>query len=86
MQGQHALLLHGLGRHELGIGPGSGFADRCGVGRIVLLALLHERFDRFGGNQFYCVTEAGEHPRPVMRGATGLHHHRATFLFLEERD
>ena len=86
MQGQDALLLYGLGRDELSIGSGGGFADRCGIGRIVLLTLLHEGFDGFGCNQFHRVTEAGEYARPVMRSATGLHHHRAAFLFLEERD
>src|SRR6185437_9756865 len=31
-------------------------------------------------------TEAHQNARPVMRGTTSLHHHRATFLLLEECD
>jgi hypothetical protein len=50
MQGQDALLLHVLGRNELHVGPRGGHADRRGIGRIVLLSLLHEGFDGFGGN------------------------------------
>ena len=86
MQGQDALLLHVLGWHELHAGPRGGIADRRRIGRIVLLSLLHEGFDRFGGNQFHRVTEAGQQPRPVMGGATSLHHDRAALLFIEERD
>src|SRR3954453_23614072 len=43
-------------------------------------------FDRFGGNQLHRMTKASQNAGPVMRGATGLHHHRATFLLLEECD
>ena len=38
MQGQDALLLNGLGRDELSIGSGGRIADRCSIGRIILLA------------------------------------------------
>ena len=86
MQGQDALLPHVLGWHELYAGPGGGLTDRRGIGSIVLLALLHERFDRFGCDQLHCMAEAGEYARPVMGGATGLQHDCAALLFLEERD
>src|SRR6478609_11575943 len=49
------------------------------------LPYLDEGFDRCGGKQLHRVTKAGQNARPVMRGTTGLHHHRATFLLLEER-
>src|SRR5436305_204511 len=59
---------------------------RRGVGGIILLALLDEGFDRFGGKQLHRVTKAAEDTRPVMRGATGLHHHHTTLLLLKEGD
>jgi hypothetical protein len=86
MQGQDALLLDVLGWNEFHVGPRRGLADRRGIGRAVLLSLLHERFDRFGGNQFHRVTEAGEHTGPMVGSATSLRHDRSAFLFLEERD
>src|SRR4051794_6840335 len=86
MQDQDPLLLHALDRDKLDVRPRGRLADRRGVGGIVLLALLDEGFDRFGGNQLHRMTEAAENARPVMRGATGLHHHRATLLLLEEGD
>src|SRR6201994_2642974 len=86
MQRQDALLLYGLDRHELDVGPRSRLADRRSVGGIVLLALLDKGFHRFGGDQLHRVTKARQNARPVMCGATGLHHYYATFLLLEEGD
>jgi hypothetical protein len=66
MQGQDALLLNVLGWYELHVGPRGGFADRGGIGRVVLLSLLHEGFDRLGRDQLHVVSESGEHARPMM--------------------
>src|SRR5271156_4857642 len=86
MQGQNALLLHALGWDELDVGPRGGFTDRRGIGRVVLLSLLHERLDGFGCNQLHRMTKTSEYAGPVMGSATGLHHDRAGRLLLKKRD
>src|SRR4051795_4446819 len=48
------------------------------------LPFLTKGLTASGANQLHRMTKATENARPVMRGTTGLHHHRATFLLLEE--
>jgi hypothetical protein len=86
MQGQDALLLHALGRHELHVGPGRGFTDRSGICGIVLLSLLYKGLHRFGRDQLHAVPEAGQHAGPVVGGATSFHDDRTSRLLLKERD
>src|SRR5271168_1343029 len=79
-------LLYALDWHELHVRPGGGLADRLGVGGIVFLPLLHERFDRLGRDQLHRVSKASEDTGPMMSSATSLHDHGASFLLLKERD
>src|SRR5271163_3451462 len=55
MHSQYGLLLHGFYRHELYIWSASGLAEGCGIGRIVLLALLHKRLDRLRRDQLHIM-------------------------------
>jgi len=56
MPGQDTLLLQALGWHERHIWPGHGFAERSGVGGVVLLAPFDERPDRLGRDQLHAVS------------------------------
>src|SRR5947208_15706118 len=48
------------------------------------LPFLTKGLTASGAISFTVVTKAAQNARPVMRGTTGFHHHRATFPFLEE--
>lgn len=54
---QHGLLLNALDRHELHFRSSNHFADRLGVGRIVLVR-LHVRLDGLRRNQLDLVAQA----------------------------
>jgi len=86
VQRQRALLFQALHRHELHLRAARGLAQRRGVGRVVLAALLHERADGLGRDQLHRVAEAGQHTPPVVRGPARLQHHGARGLRLEEPD
>jgi hypothetical protein len=85
-QGQDALLLHAFGRHELDIWPRGRFADRGGIGSIVLLSLLNKGLHHLRRNQLHAVPKAGQHAGPVMGAAAGFHDHRTSRLLLKECD
>jgi hypothetical protein len=84
VQGQHALLLGRLDRHETHVGPGHRFADRLAIGHIVLVR-LDVGFDELLGHQLYRVTERLQLPRPVVCAATRFHAHQARWQIVEKR-
>lgn len=72
MQRQDRLLLDGLDRHEAHVRSRGGFADRLGVGRVVLVR-LHVRLDELRCNQPNRVSHALELTSPVVRAGLSLH-------------
>ena len=76
MQHQHALALGALDRHEPHGRPGDRFADRLGVGGVVLLTPnigLHVA----GRHQPNLVAQRRDLPRPVVCRSTGFHTNQA---------
>ena len=53
VQAQDDLLVFFLDRDEAHVGPAHGFADRLGIGRVILAALARQAVgrDEFGGHQ-----------------------------------
>ncbi|MCY1304685.1 hypothetical protein D9M69_377320 [compost metagenome] len=76
MQRQHGLLLNVLKGHESHVWPRDRFADRLGIGRVVLVGLdvgLHElRCHQLDG-----VTKGLQLARPVVGSATSFHTYQA---------
>lgn len=54
-----------------------GFADRFGIGSIILLP-LHERLHKGGRNQPHIMAQPANLPRPVMRSAARFHRNKAS--------
>ena len=75
MHEQARLLLDVLDGHEAHVGPGDGFADGGGVGRVVLAAPAAHAIggDELGRHQAHGVAELGELARPVVRARAGFH-------------
>ena len=75
VQTEDGLLVDVLDWHEAHIGPGNGFADRCGIRRIILAALAAHpvRRHELGRHQFDGMSELSEQSCPVMRTRAGLH-------------
>ena len=69
------MLLDALVGHETHLGAGDGFADRCGIGRVVLAAFAREAVggDELGGHQAHGVAELLEFPGPVVGAGACLH-------------
>jgi hypothetical protein len=59
-------------RDEAHVGSAHGFADRFGIGHVVLVG-LHVWLHELRCHQFYGVPKAFQLPRPVMRAAAGFH-------------
>ena len=70
------MLFHVLDRHEAHAGAGDGFADGCGIGRIVLVG-LDVGFDELGRHQAYGVPHRLQLAGPMMGTATGLQANQA---------
>jgi hypothetical protein len=68
------LLLCRLRLDEAHLWPLRRDHDGLGVRRIVLLA-LHERLHVMRSDQFHLMAKANYFAGPVMRAATGFHHH-----------
>src|ERR1041385_8244339 len=77
------LLLFALHGHEPHARPLSGFANRLGIDRVVLLS-LHKRFYISGWDQSNLVAKLDELTGPVMSPATRLQRHQAARLSCEE--
>ena len=68
-------------------GPGDGFADGGGIGRIVLAALAAHAVggDELGGHQFDGVAVLPEQPCPVVRAGAGFHADQARRQLRDQR-
>ena len=57
------------------MGPPHGFADRRGVGRVVLAALAAHPVgrDELGGHQFDAMAVGAKQPCKVVRSGAGFH-------------
>ena len=84
MQHQATLLLGGLGLDKPHVGPGDCFADRLGIGGIVLMA-FDIRLHIGRRHQARGMAERLELARPMMRRGAGLNTHEAGLQLLEER-
>ena len=70
VQAKNRLLMLVLDRHETHVRAGDRFADRGGIGRIILAALAGEAIwcDELGREAVLL-----EKPRPVVHAGTGFH-------------
>lgn len=75
LQAQHTLLIDILDRYESHVGSLHRFADRSGIGRVILSAAAAHAIggDKLGRHQFWRVAEASKGTRPVMRARAGFH-------------
>jgi hypothetical protein len=83
MQHQAALLRRCLGLHKPHVGPGDRFADRLGIGGIILLP-LDVRLHIGRRHQAHRMPKSPERARPVMRRRAGLNTNDAQRQLLEE--
>ena len=78
------MLLDILDRHKAHVGSSYRFADRLGVGRIVLVG-LDVGFDELRCHQVDGVTKTCQLARPVVGTAAGFHADQASWQVHEER-
>ncbi|MCY1293676.1 hypothetical protein D9M69_439720 [compost metagenome] len=71
MQRQHGLLLDVLKRHEAHVGARDRFADRLGIGRVVLVG-LDVGLDELWRHQLDGVTKCLQLARPVVGSAASF--------------
>ena len=78
MDEQQALLLHGLDGHKTHVRSCHRFANRCGIGRIVLdPAVLAVWSDKLGSNQAHGMAQLLKLAGPVVGARAGLHANEA---------